>query len=97
MAEGIVIQYVGVARKDKPGLVQVGIQPEILAQTLASTAIDVVLNEIEFGEKGYVFAINKEDGMILSHPDTTLIGKAASEAGFAQNPVPGSKKASING
>ena len=56
-AEGIVVQYIGVARKDAPGLVQVGIQPEILAETLAQTAIDVVLKDIEYGEKGYVFAV----------------------------------------
>ena len=29
-AEGIVMQYIGVARKDAPGFVQVGIRPEVL-------------------------------------------------------------------
>ena len=81
-AEGIVVQYVGVARKDAPGFVQVGIQPEILAETLENTAIDVVLRGIDFGESGYIFAINKGDDTIAAHPDASLIGKPASEAGF---------------
>ena len=34
-AEGIVMQYIGVARKDAPGLVQVGIRPEVLENMLA--------------------------------------------------------------
>ena len=38
--EGKVIQYIGVARTDAKGFVQVGIRPEILEETLANTAID---------------------------------------------------------
>ena len=29
VAEGVVMQYIGVARKDAPGLVQVGVRPEV--------------------------------------------------------------------
>ncbi len=96
-AEGIVIQYIGVARKDAPGLVQVGIQPEILAQTLAQTAIDVVLKDVDYGETGYVFAIDKADGTVLAHPNASLIGKSASEAGFPDKLSAGSGKARIDG
>ena len=35
-AEGIVMQYIGVARKDAPGLVQVGIRPEVLENMLSN-------------------------------------------------------------
>ena len=81
-AEGIIIQYIGVVRKDEPGLVQVGIRPEILEQTLASTAIDVVLRDVEYGKKGYVFAIDPESGDLVAHPDEELIGTSAKDAGF---------------
>lgn len=81
-AEGIVIQYVGVARKDAPGFVQVGIQPEILAETLAGTEINVVLKDFDFGKKGYVFAIDKETGEFLAHPDENLVGTVAADAGL---------------
>ncbi|MGN0366849.1 MAG: methyl-accepting chemotaxis protein [Suilimivivens sp.] len=81
VVEGTVIQYIGVARLDEKGLVQVGIRPEILEETLASTEIDVVLRDIDFGETGYVFAIDMESGLILAHPNEELIGKKAEEIG----------------
>ena len=97
VALGIVVQYVGVARKDAPGFVQVGIQPEILAETLENTAIDVVLGDIDFGEKGYIFAINKSDSTIAAHADMNLIGQPASAAGFKDGLSAGHGSAKING
>ena len=79
--EGTVIQYIGVARLDEKGLVQVGIRPEILEETLANTEIDVVLKDMEYGENGYVFAIDIESGLVLAHPNEELIGKKAEEIG----------------
>ena len=81
-AEGIIIQYIGVARKDAKGCVQVGIRPEILEETLANTAIDVVLRDFEFGKKGYIFAIDTATGKILAHSKSDLIGTSAKSAGF---------------
>lgn len=95
VAEGIVMQYIGVARTDAKGLVQVGVRPEVLENTLASTAIDVVLKDIDFGKTGYVYAIDA-DGTILAHKDASLIGTSAVSAGFPQN-LTGSGKAVING
>lgn len=82
VVEGTVIQYIGVARTDAKGLVQVGIRPEILEETLANTEIDVVLSDIDYGENGYVYAIDKTTGTILAHPDTSLIDTNASDAGL---------------
>ncbi len=96
-AEGIVVQYIGVARKDAPGFVQVGIRPEILEETLEQTAVDVVLKDFDFGEKGYVFAIDKTDGSILAHKNASFIGQKASAAGFPENMKAGSGKAKVDG
>ena len=96
-AEGIVVQYVGVARKDAPGFVQVGIQPEILEETLENTAVDVVLRDIDFGEKGYIFAIDKSSGTITAHKNSALIGKTASEAGFTKKLEAGKGKVKMDG
>ena len=82
VAEGVVMQSIGVARKDAPGLVQVGVRPEVLEDTLAGTEIDVVLRNIDFGESGYIYAIDKENGQILAHRNVSLIGTPAVEAGF---------------
>lgn len=82
VAEGVVMQYIGVARKDAPGFVQVGVRPEVLENMLSGTEIDVVLKDIDFGEKGYIYAIDKENGQILAHKNETLIGTPAVNAGF---------------
>lgn len=81
-AEGIVLQYVGVTRKDAKGLVQVGIQPEILAETLANTEIGVVLKDFDYGKSGYVLAYDTASGTILAHPNESLVGKNVAECGI---------------
>ena len=93
--EGTVIQYIGVARLDEKGLVQVGIRPEILEETLANTEIDVVLKDMEYGENGYVFAVDMESGLVLAHPNEKLIGKNAEEIGILIKA--GEGKAKIDG
>lgn len=80
--EGTVVQYIGVARTDAKGFVQVGIRPEVLEEMLASTEIDVVFKDIDYGETGYVYAIDMESGLVLAHPDAELIGRPANEVGL---------------
>ena len=94
-AEAKLMQYVGVARKDAIGFVQVGIRPGMLEQALAGTAIDVVLSDIDFGKKGYVWAVDMQSGQITAHPDQKLIGTAASNIGLPTKAGSGQKK--ING
>ena len=96
VAEGIVMQYIGVARSDAKGLVQVGVRPEVLEKRLAGTEISVVLQDIEFGEKGYVYAIDAASGTILAHKNPDFIGKSATEAGFSAN-LTGSGKITLDG
>ena len=95
-AEGIVMQYIGVARTDDKGLVQVGVRPEVLEKTLAGTEISVVLSDIDFGENGYVYAIDAASGLILAHKNQGLIGTSAADAGFPSN-LSGKGKAVIDG
>lgn len=82
VAEGTVMQYIGVARRDVKGLVQVGVRPEVLENVLKGTEIDKVLKDIEFGEEGYIYAINNESGRIAAHRNSALIGVSAVDAGF---------------
>lgn len=96
VAEGIIMQYIGVARKDAKGFVQVGVRPEVLENALAGTDISVVLGEMDFGTNGFVYAIDKTSGLLLAYPDAEMIGKPASEAGFPQD-FAGKGKAKING
>ncbi len=96
VAEGIVMQYIGVARRDAKGLVQVGVRPEVLENTLAGTGIDVVLGGAEFGENGYVYAIDSESGLLLAHQKEELIGTSAVDAGFPEK-FTGRGKAVVDG
>lgn len=95
-AEGIVMQYIGVARTDAKGLVQVGVRPEVLEKTLASTELSVVLSDIDYGETGYVYAIDASSGLILAHKNASLIGTPAADAGFPSS-LTGKGKAVIDG
>lgn len=85
VAEGIVMQYIGVSRTDDRGLVQVGVRPEVLEETLEGTAISVVLKGIDFGTDGYIYAIDKSSGQLLAHPNDALIGTSAVDAGFPED------------
>ncbi len=96
VAEGIIMQYIGVARTDAKGVVQVGVRPEVLERALAGTEISVVLNDIDFGTNGYVYAIDKESGQMLAYPNTEVIGTSATELGFPQASA-GKGKAKVNG
>lgn len=96
VAEGIVMQYIGVARTDDKGLVQVGVRPEVLEKTLAGTEISVVLQDIDYGEKGYIYAIDAASGLILAHKNSALIGTPAADAGFPSS-LTGSGRAVIDG
>ncbi|MGN0666822.1 MAG: methyl-accepting chemotaxis protein [Huintestinicola sp.] len=80
-ASGILFQYISVARKDSKGIVQVGNAPERLQEHLENNSIDNVLESFTVGAKGYVMAISKSDGLIEAHPDKSLIGVSAADAG----------------
>lgn len=95
-SRGIVMQYIGVARKDAKGFVQIGVHPEVLENMLAGTRIDVVLKGIGFGDKGYIYAIDSEGGQILAHQNPDLIGAPAADAGFPETFI-GQGKATIDG
>ena len=97
VAEGTIIQYIGVARTDAKGLVQVGIRPEILENMLANTRIDVVLKDVDFGARGYVYAIDKNTGEILAHPNEALIGTPATAAGFSDETTGGDGRIRVDG
>lgn len=96
-AGGVLFQYAGVARMDAKGLVQIGMRPEVLEDLLSGTSIDVVLNAYDFGNDGYIFAVNQADGVILAHKNADLIGTPAVEAGFPENMTAGTGTAVVDG
>lgn len=79
-AGGILFQYIGVARRDQKGIVQIGMQPVRLEQALADNDISVVLSRIGDEDKS-AFAINSENDTIISGSQE-LVGITLEEAGI---------------
>lgn len=84
-AEGVLFQYVGVARQDKKGIVQVGILPSRLDEALANNSIQNVVNGYKVGKEGFIFAVNRETNLIEAFPNEDYLGKTLEEAGLGIN------------
>lgn len=91
------MQYIGIARTDQKGIIQVGVRPEILEEMLAGTQTSVVLKEFDFGKTGYVFAIDKDSKKILAHKNDKLIGEDAVKSGFPSDLKAGEGSGKIDG
>jgi methyl-accepting chemotaxis protein len=80
-ADKVLFQYAGVARLDKPGIIQVGVEPKILQQLLEQVDINNLIKNIKVGSDGY-YAIADASGVIQHHPDQKVIGKSLKEVGI---------------
>lgn len=84
-------QYIGVTTHDDSGfangIVQIAVRPQRLENLLESYKIENVLDSVKVGSEGFAFAVNKSDGTIAYHPNEMLIGKAATEAGLAEEQI----------
>lgn len=91
-AEGKLFQYISVARRDKTGIVQIGNTPDRLQNQIDKNSIANVLGSFTVGSSGYVMAVSKEDGIIAAHPNESLIGTPALEAGISQKILNGASR-----
>lgn len=74
-ADKVLFQYIGVARKDKPGIVQVGVAPEKLQKALAKADIKGIATKFLFGKNGYVFVVDSNTHKVISHKNEKKIGE----------------------
>lgn len=84
-ADKVLFQYVGVARLDKPGIVQIGLTPKKLQDEIAKNDISTIASKVSFGKDGYVFIIDKTANKIISHKDASLIGKSLDDFDWGKN------------
>ncbi len=84
-AGGILFQYIGVARYDTPGCVQIGMEPVHLSRKLADNQPNIILGDITVGQNGTMFAVSKSDNTIAAFMDPQFIGKSADEAGITDD------------
>ncbi|QEK11396.1 methyl-accepting chemotaxis protein [Crassaminicella thermophila] len=66
-------QYIGVARIDQPGIVQIGVEPKAVAEIMKKIEIQGLVEGMQLGKDGYV-AIWNQEGVIVAHPDKKYIG-----------------------
>jgi serine phosphatase RsbU (regulator of sigma subunit) len=101
-----IFQYVGVARIDEPGIVQIGYRPEKLAEALEIADIKNLAHGFRIGSSGSILIADK-NGKILSASEESYIGKdfnalidSKSKLSKEENKLPGPEGAfiaSING
>lgn len=83
--EGKLFQYIGVARQDKPGIVQVGVVPEILDNALANNKIDVVIANYNVDQGVNVIAYDKESGKVVGDSKQALVGQHYRDLGVTDS------------
>ncbi len=81
-AAGILFQYIGVSRYDKPGIVQIGMEPVRLSNALRDSQPDAVLGDITVGQNGTMFAVNKSDLTLAAYKNAEKIGAPAADVGI---------------
>ncbi len=74
-ADKILFQYVTVARKDKTGLVQVGLEPKRLNQALEKSQIKNIAPTLAFEQVGQLLIVKKSDLTIVSDSSNSLLGE----------------------
>ena len=69
---GYLFQYTGVARRDEKGIVQIGIDAEIVNKLISELDIQKTVERTVIGDEGFCFII--EDGKYLAFPNKNKIG-----------------------
>lgn len=77
----VLFQYISVPRRDKSGIVQIGVAPTELQTLIESSDMIKVIQTKKIGKNGFGMIIGK-NGKIIAHPDTSLIGKNSSDIGL---------------
>lgn len=65
-------QYIGVARLDKKGIVQVGIAPDRILEAQKRNRLENILDGTPVDEGSTLFVIRGDDGKILAHTNSDL-------------------------
>ncbi len=73
-ANNVLFQYITVAGKQKPGLIQIGVRPKELEDLIQVTDIRNMLADQRVGIKGYSVLLDAE-GRFLYHPNPDYMGK----------------------
>ncbi|SMB80725.1 methyl-accepting chemotaxis sensory transducer with Cache sensor [Desulfonispora thiosulfatigenes DSM 11270] len=79
-ADGILYQYIAVKRTDAPGFIQIGLDPKKVQNIDEILKIDHSIRNMNFGEDGFAFMLEKDTGKTIVHPKSELEGTKIEEA-----------------
>lgn len=88
--DGKMYQFIGVPRRDVPGVVQIGIIPTSLIDLLANLDIQKRLEDLVIGENGFAVIIDT-NSMILAHKDPALVATSAADQPWLTKVLAGSE------
>lgn len=84
-AEHTYMQYIGVKRLDGAGMVEIGVAPQLLKESIHAERPEVVLGSIAVEDGGFLFAVNQADETFAVYPKESYVGRAAREYGLTQS------------
>jgi len=82
-ADHALFQYIGVTRRDRPGIVQIGIKPAELAALLASEGLQSLVEGVKVGQQGYAYFLDGS-GKVLAHSLKDRVGLDVSRESFVK-------------
>ena len=81
-AEGKLMQYAAVWREDRKGIIQVGLEPTTVLDSMKLTELSYIFSLVTSEKDSTVYAIDPESETILGSTDETLVGKQIQEIGL---------------
>ena len=76
-------QYVGVARQDQKGIVQVGLSPVRFLEAQKKNELSYLFSRVPVEEGSTLFVIDAETGEFLAHSLKKYQGKNIQDVGFS--------------
>lgn len=78
-------QYVGVARRDKKGIVVVGLNPSRYVEAKQRNELPYVFSKVTTADHEFIYAIDAATNVILAHTYEEYIGQNVITCGFPEN------------
>lgn len=79
------MQYIGVARLDSPGLVQLGVSPQSLKDRLNTLQLNYILDNIAVENNGFILAVDVTEKKLTYYPNSQCIGDLGTLHGLTEN------------
>lgn len=77
-------QYIGVARQDKPGIIQVGVRPDVLTNALVHNKMDALVANFNMEQGQSLLLINRNTGLVVADSNGVFIGQNYQELGIPE-------------